>query len=223
MLEQNRWIMIRHWFAPAAKKVCLVIGLILAAGRGHSQPAIASAGEGEQSVASLADQIAGILGPGQARLTVRNLSAISGDDVPMIKRLLEQDLKTHGILTGNQESANAIRVTLSENMRERLWVGEIQEGNETRVVMVPAGAPIAPVHATVGSVVLNRKTLWRSSDQRQQNQSWAGEQILSAVESGGTVDLLTDRRMVSYVGADSTWREQSAAAQRSAGRDDRFR
>jgi hypothetical protein len=215
MLEQNRWIMTRHWFAPAVKKACLVIalGLISAAGQGsHCQVATVSAGSWEQPAASLADQVSGILGPGQARLTIRNLSTISGDNVPTIRRILEQDLKAHGVLTGDQESANTIRVTLSENMRERLWVAEILEGNETRVVMVPAGIPIAPAHTTAGAVVLNRKTLWRSSDQRQQNQNWAGEQVLSAVESNGSLHLLTDRRLVSYVSADSTWREQWSLA-----------
>jgi hypothetical protein len=214
MLEQNRWIMIRHWFAPAVKKVGLAVamGLILAAAKGRGQQAIGPTGAWDQPVASLADQISGILGPGQARLTVRNLSTISADDVGAIRRLLEQDLKTHGILTGNQESANAIRVTLSENVQERLWVGEIVEGNETRVVMVPTDAPISSPHATAGAVVLNRKTLWRSSDQRQQNQGWVGEQVLNAVESGGNLDLLTDRRMVSYVGTHSAWREQWSLA-----------
>jgi hypothetical protein len=214
MLEQNRWIMIRHWFAPAVKKVCLALamGLILAAGQVPCQQAICSAGPWDQPAASLADQISGILGPGQARLTIRNLSTISGDDVPTIRRMLEQVLKAHGVLTGDQESANTIRVTLSENLRERLWVAEILEGNETRVVIVPAGLPIAPAHATTGTVVLNRKTIWRSSDQRQQNQIWTGEQVLSAVESGGSLHLLTDRRMVSYVSTDSAWREQWSLA-----------
>jgi hypothetical protein len=209
MLEQNRWIMIRHWFAPAVKNVCLAIafGLILAAGEGRCQQAMGSAGSWEQPVASLADQVSGILGPGQVRLTIRNLSSISGDDVPAIRRLLEQDLNSHGVITGSQESANAIRITLSENMRERLWVAEILEGNETRVVIVPAGVSTAPTHATAGAVVLSRKTLWRSSEQRQENQSWTGEQILSAVETSGSLHLLTDRRMVSYVRADSAWRE----------------
>jgi hypothetical protein len=214
MLEQNRWIMIRHWFAPAVKNVCLAmaLGLILAAGKGRSQQAVGSIGPWDQPAASLADQVSGILGPGQARLTIRNLSTISGDDVPTIRRLLEQDLRSHGVLAGSAESANTIRVTLSENMRERLWIAEILEGNETRVVMVPVGIPIAPAHATAGAVALNRKTLWRSSDQRQQNQGWAGEQVLSAVESSGSLHLLTDRRLVSYASAESGWWEQWSLA-----------
>jgi hypothetical protein len=90
----------------------------------------------ESPAASLAEEIAGILGPGQARLTIRNLSTIPSDEIPSIRLLLEQDLKGHGVLASGVESANTIRVTLSENLRERLWVSEIVEGNETRVAMV---------------------------------------------------------------------------------------
>ena len=86
--------------------------------------------------ADLATQIADILGSGQAQLTVRNLSSIQPSEVPAIRKLLEQDLKARGVLAGGAESANAIRVTLSENSRERLWVAELVEGNETRVAMV---------------------------------------------------------------------------------------
>ena len=58
-------------------------------------------------------------GPGQAQLTVRNLSTIQTSEIPAIRKLLEQDLKARGVLAGGAESANAIRVTLSENARER--------------------------------------------------------------------------------------------------------
>lgn len=90
----------------------------------------------EQPASALAEQIAGLLGPGQAQLSIRNLSTISASELPMIRRLLEQDLKTHGILNGGPESANTIRITLSEDLRERLWVAEVVQGSETRVAMV---------------------------------------------------------------------------------------
>ena len=90
----------------------------------------------EEPAANLAGKIAEILGPGQARLTIRNLSTISNDEIPAIRRLLEQDLKAHGVLASGAESANQVRVTLSENQRERLWVAEMVEGNETRMAMV---------------------------------------------------------------------------------------
>ena len=90
----------------------------------------------EQPASVLAEQIAGILGPGQAHLTIRNLSGISNDSVPAIRKLLEQDLKAHGVGVAEDESANSIRVTLSENARARLWVAEVVEGNVTQVAMV---------------------------------------------------------------------------------------
>jgi hypothetical protein len=85
---------------------------------------------------ALATQIAAILGPGQAHLTIRNSSTLRPDEIPAIRRQLEADLKSHGITASGAESANAIRVTLGENVRERLWVAEVVQGNETRVAMV---------------------------------------------------------------------------------------
>ena len=51
-------------------------------------------------------QIAAILGPGQAHLTIRNLSTIPNDEIPAIRRLLVQDLKAHGVMLAGAESAN---------------------------------------------------------------------------------------------------------------------
>src|ERR1035441_8722024 len=84
-------------------------------------------GPWEQPAANLAEQIAEILGPGQARLTIQNLSTIPTDQIPAIRRLLVEDLKAHGVAASGAESANTIRVTLSENVRERLWVAEVVE------------------------------------------------------------------------------------------------
>jgi hypothetical protein len=90
-----------------------------------------------QPAVELAGQIAEILGPGQAQLlTIRNLSSIPASDLPAIRNQLEQALKARGVLAGGTESANQIRVTVSENARERLWVAEIEEGNQTQIAMV---------------------------------------------------------------------------------------
>jgi len=56
----------------------------------------------------------------------------------VIRRLLAQDLKAHGVVMAGAESANTIRVTLSESNVGRLWVAEIGEGNATQVAMVQA-------------------------------------------------------------------------------------
>ncbi|MGB7265235.1 MAG: hypothetical protein WBC92_06955, partial [Terracidiphilus sp.] len=57
----------------------------------------AAPGPWEQPAASLAGQIAAILGPGEAHLSIRNLSSTSADEIPSIRRLLVQDLRAHGV------------------------------------------------------------------------------------------------------------------------------
>lgn len=99
----------------------------------------AAPGPWEQPASELANQIAAILGPGQAHLTIRNLSTIPNDEIPVIRRLLTQDLKTHGVVMAGAESANTIRVTLSEDWLDGLWVAEVGEGATTQVVMVHVG------------------------------------------------------------------------------------
>jgi hypothetical protein len=112
-----------------------------------------------QPAAELAGQIADILGPGQAQFMVRNLSSIQGSEVPAIRKLLEQDLKARGILAGGTESANSIRITLSENARERLWVAEVSEGNQTRVAMVHLDSVSNSPAAAAERVVLRKERI----------------------------------------------------------------
>jgi len=118
----------------------------------------------EQPAASLADGIAGILGPGQAHLTIRNQSTISTGDIPAIRRRLEQDLKAHGVLASGAESANAIRITLSENTRERLWVAEVIEGSETRVTMVHVEPGSQQQAQASGGLTLRKQTVFTTKD-----------------------------------------------------------
>jgi len=122
----------------------------------------AAPGQWDQPAAALAEQISGILGPGQARLTIRNASSISIEEIPAIRRLLEQDLKARGVQTSGAESANTIRVTLSENVRERLWVAEIVEGNETRVGMVASALELASAPPATDKIILQKQQIWHS-------------------------------------------------------------
>jgi hypothetical protein len=107
-----------------------------------ARPALAVDGW-DRAAAELAGRIVAILGPGQAQLTVRNLSTIPVAEVASIRKLLEADLKAQGVVASGAESANAVRVTLSENTVERVWVAEITEGNQTQVAVISAGSRLA--------------------------------------------------------------------------------
>jgi hypothetical protein len=152
----------------------------------------------EKPAAALAVQIAEILGPGQARLTIRNLSTISNDEIPAIRRLLEQDLKTLGVLASGAESANEIRLTLSENQRGRVWVAEVVEGNETRVAMVEVKQGTVQQTQAASGVALRKQTILATRDE-----------VLAALEVADALVVLEPEEIVVYVKASEGWQERT--------------
>lgn len=150
----------------------------------------------EQPTASLAEEIGFILGPGQARLTIRNQSSISLDQIPAIRKLLEQDLKTHGVLASGAESASTIRVTLSENARERLWVAEIIQGNETRVAMVHVELARSQEILAQTGVTLRSQTVIATKDR-----------ILAAADLAGSLVVVEPEEIAVFGHASDGWKE----------------
>jgi hypothetical protein len=161
------------------------------------QAAHAASSPWTQPASSLAEEIAGILGPGQASLTIRNLSTIPNDEIPSIRHLLEQDLKARGVLVSGTESANTIRVTLSENVRERLWVAEVIEGNESRVAMVHVEPAISQRTQPVGGLTLRKLTVLTSH-----------EAVLAALETPDGLIAVEPEEIVIYLHTAEGWREQ---------------
>jgi hypothetical protein len=167
----------------------------------------------EQPAAALAEQIAGILGPGQAHLTVRNMSTIPNDEIPAIRLQLEQDLKAHGVLASGAESANSIRVTLSENQRERLWVAEVIEGSETRVTMVRVASAAQEKAQTHGGITLRKQTVFTTR-----------EAALAALETADGLVAVESEEIVIFNHTTEGWREQkrvTIAQSRPLARDQR--
>lgn len=124
---------------------------------------MAHAATWEQPASDLARQIAGLTGPGPARLVLQNESTLPAGEVPVIRRLLEQELRRLGVLPGGSDSGTLIRVTLSENLQGGLWVAEVQEGTETRVTML--AVPLAPAAPSgSGGTITIRRTLLITED-----------------------------------------------------------
>ncbi len=148
----------------------------------------------DQPASALADQIASILGPGQAHLTLHNLSSIPAGDLPSIRRVLEQSLSSHGITSSGDESANQLRITLSENSRERLWIAEVVEGNQTRVVMVTFNFTPQPATQTSAGITLHKQSIFTSP-----------EQVLSALEIPDGLAVLEPERIAIYAHVPTGW------------------
>jgi len=179
-----------------------LIWLVVLSGlAGFAAWAAPAPGPWEQPAANLAEQISGMLGPGQARLTSGNLSTIPPDEIPSIRRLLEQDLKARGVTASGTESANAIRITLSENARERLWVAEVIEGSETRVAMVHVDLGRQLQSQAAGGLMLRRQAILT-----------AHEPVLAILQTPGGLVALEPEHLVKYANAEDGWREQARVA-----------
>ncbi len=179
------------------KWICVITAVFASGAMGLATKAAAAPSQWEQPAAALAEQIAGILGPAQAHLTIRNNSTIPIDEIPAIRRLLTQDLKTHGVTTSEAETANLLRVTLSENLRERLWVAEIVEGNETRVAMVHADLIQTRQTPATGSLTLKSQQILTSRDA-----------VLAILETPSGIVTLEPGQIVIYLRGPDGWQEE---------------
>jgi len=169
------------------KLVCLIAMVIgsLAGVASQAQNPVPS--PWQQPAAALAEQVANLVGPGQAHLTIHNLSTIPTDQIPSIRRLLTQELKARGVVASGAESANLIRVTLSENGHERLWVAEVVEGDETRVAMVRLEPGKALQPQSAGGLTLRIQTILATSGQ-----------VLAALETSSGVVLIEPEEIVIF-------------------------
>ncbi len=172
--------------------------LVLASGlTGLPAGAASAPGPWEQPAQTLAGQIAEILGPGQARLTIHNLSTISNDEIPAIRRLLVEDLKALGVTASGAESANQIRLTLSENQRGRVWVAEVVEGNETRVAMVELEAGTAHPAQAGSEITLRKQAMLTTRDE-----------VLAALVTGDSLVVVEPEEIVIYGQSAEGWQER---------------
>jgi len=182
---------------------CWQIWLALALAASHAAYA---ASPWERPAAQLAAQVAEILGAGQAQLVVNNKSTIEAAGIQPIRSLLEQDLHTHGITISGTESANLIRVTLSENTRERLWIAEVIEGNQTQVTMVHVDREALTAPIAESGLVLEKKRVWSSTDATDTSSPLVGP-VLAALEIHTGLILLEQEQIVALTKTFAGWHE----------------
>ncbi len=115
--------------------------------------------------ADLAKQIAGLTGPGTITLAIANRSSIPGDEVPMIRRALERELRSAGLVVREKNADSDLRVTLSQNLQGWLWVAEVQEGSETKVTMLAVpGASVSGATVSAPAIAVRANLLYAQAE-----------------------------------------------------------
>jgi len=163
-------------FKPRLFVIAVALTLLLPQAQGASW---------EQPAAALARQIAALAGPGPAQLILTNRSTLNPNELPQIRQMLEQDLRSMGILPGGSDSTTMIRITLSQNLHGGLWIAEVQEGTETRVTMLPVNLDAAPAEPGGPTLILRGKPIITEPERVLDAQifSSTGQQRLIVLES----------------------------------------
>ncbi len=95
-------------------------------------------------------------------LAVRNVSSLTQNEAAEVRRQLESQLRSAGVrLVKADQATEEVRVTLSENTQEYLWVASIGKGESQQVVMQSVARPEG-VAVPSSSTMVIRKTLLRA-------------------------------------------------------------
>jgi hypothetical protein len=91
----------------------------------------------EDSAKDLARKIAAVLPAGEnVSCEIRNVSSLKPGEAARIEQALKAELQERGIrLIGNGGTTTVV-VTLSENLRDLVWTGEIHQGDASQVILV---------------------------------------------------------------------------------------
>ncbi len=98
-------------------------------------------------------------------LEVRNLSTLSAAEVGGVRRALEGELRNRGARLAAALPADAdVRVTLSENLQDDLWVAEIHHGDsqQTAMITVPRARQSAQPN-TAPALTLQKQLVWQQT------------------------------------------------------------
>jgi hypothetical protein len=116
----------------------------------------------------LARKVAGATGPGAVALEITNRSSLTRTEFDEIRRGLTTQLAYLGLRFVNaDQAAGSVKITLSEDLQNYVWVAEVHQGNsESSVAMVsiPRLATSAVIHDNAGLTV--RKTLLWTQDNK---------------------------------------------------------
>jgi hypothetical protein len=125
------------------------------------------AADWRQPISQLTEKISAVTGPGVVALEINNRSSVSSADVEEIRRELTSALTTSGVRVWQPDQAAAnIKLTLSENVQDYVWVAQVQSGtSDAKVILISTPRPdFAPSAPNAPPVTIHGTTLVSQSD-----------------------------------------------------------
>lgn len=114
----------------------------------------------------LAEHVASASGPGSVALEITNRSSLDEKSAREIRNALQAELHARGVHIVNADQAvGTVHVTLSESLREYVWIAEIAIGTDpSRVVFASLPRIGSPALAAALPVTLKKTLLFSQAD-----------------------------------------------------------
>ena len=120
----------------------------------------------EDSAKELAREIAGALPAGEnVSCEIRNVSSLQPGEVARIEQTLKAELQERGIRLTSGGAAITVVVTLSENVKNLIWAGEIHQGDASQVVLIAVERlPENRAFSNAMSVTIRSEKFWEGPE-----------------------------------------------------------
>jgi hypothetical protein len=143
---------------------------------------------------ALAQKIAAALKPHEpVALSFHNVSSASASDAAAAQAAIEREMGILGVDYGAQAPGTELAVTLSESLRDLVWVAEIRRGGQREVVIEERPKPAA----SAASVAIEKRLMF------EQNQ-----RILDLAPSGHRLVVLDAEGVSVYESAGVAWQRK---------------
>lgn len=157
--QRSKTMMASHRFTPSLRAVLFLFVLIGIPSAAHSSAL-------EDSAKELARKIATAL-PAEENISceIRNISSLNTGETARIEQALKAELKERDISVTSSGAGTSVRVTLSENLNNFVWTGEILRGDASQVVIIPVERSTENrVYSGAMPVTIHSEKFWESPE-----------------------------------------------------------
>jgi hypothetical protein len=194
--------MCSSWPGQSGRFACLVLAVLVLIS------SLARASDSDTAAQELARKISATCGPAPVSLEMVNRSDLGKKSVDQINLGIRAQLGALGVHVVTAEQATAaVKITISENLRNYVWVAEIRQGSEVSTAIVTAPrAEGAFQRDTSPAFTIRRVPLWA------QEERILDVAVLEEQAAPTLIAVLDPEKIVFYRFADNHWRQEQALA-----------
>ena len=194
--------MLLSWPGQSGRFACLVLAVLVVT------TSLTRASDSDAAAQELARKISAACGPAPVSLEMVNRSDLSKKSLDQINLGIRAQLGALGVHVVPAEQATAaVKITISENLRNYVWVAEIRQGSEASTAIVSTSRPEGTFQRdTSPAFTVRRIPLWA------QEERILDVAVLEESAAPTLIAVLDPEKIAFYRFVDNHWRQEQALA-----------